>query len=110
MAHYLITIVITIIFKGVSAEWLSVLPKPTLGNITAVVRQFAKIPDYHHEPSRIVGMTSWKHNLYVCTSTSGGRIYRVSPHGNVTLWFDVKQAMQKYHRRIVFHEKFHGGK
>lgn len=110
MAPHLITIFIAVIFSCGSTEWISVLPKPIPGTMTAVVRQFAKIPDFHHEPSRIVGMTSWKHSLYVCTSTSGGRIYRVSPHGNVTLWFDVKEAMQRYHRRIVFHEKFHGGK
>lgn len=57
------------------------------------VRRFAKIPDFGGRGSRIVSTVNFGGNLYVCTSTSGGHIYKVTPAGKVSLFFNVAGAM-----------------
>lgn len=54
-------------------------------------------------------MTSRGRALYVCTSTSGGRIYKVSSKGVVSLWFDVQNAMRSTGHTLSNYDKIHGG-
>lgn len=54
---------------------------------------FAQIPDFMGKPSRIVGITSWKQNLYVTTSSSGALIYKVNMKGKVTLFAEVQKIV-----------------
>lgn len=74
------------------------------------VRRFAQIPDFDGSPSKIVGMTRLDHSLFVTTSTSGGLIYQVKPDRNVSLWFDVNEAMiESTGRPMSFEQGQHGG-
>lgn len=88
---------------------ISVLPTPAPGTRKLITRKYAKIPDFNGEPSRIVGMTSWKGNLYVCASVSGGVIHRVDRKGKVTPWFDVQSAMRALSRNVEMNNNYHGG-
>lgn len=75
-----------------------------------VVSSFAQIPEYEGSGSKIVGMTPLGLDLYVCTSTSGGLIYKVDQNGNVSLFFDVANAMlQSTGRSLSVSDAVHGG-
>lgn len=90
-------------------NYVEVLPRPRPVPKRLNIRRFAKIPNYRGAPSRIVGITAWGNDLYVCTSVSGGYIYRVQPSGRASLWFDVPKAMRRFGRVVNLQETFHGG-
>lgn len=71
----------------------SFIPKIVNGTKPIHVVAFAQIPDFMNKPSRIVGMTHWKNNLYVTTSTSGAFIYKVTSWGKVTLWLELQKIV-----------------
>lgn len=75
-----------------------------------IVKQFAQIPDYNGVPSRINSFTTHARNFYVCTETSGGLIYKISPSGKVSRFFDVAAAIRKSTGRAMsFSNSVHGG-
>lgn len=74
------------------------------------VRRFAKIPDWNGQSSRIQSMTRRGSDLYVCTGTSGGYIYKVSMSGQVSMFFNVDAAMRSAKgREIDYTNSGHGG-
>lgn len=74
------------------------------------VRRFAKIPDWNGQPSRIQSISRRGSDLYVCTGTSGGLIYKVSQNGKVFLFFEVDAAMRSARgREIDYTNSGHGG-
>lgn len=80
------------------------------GNRPVHTRFFSKIPDYKGQPSRIVFMINQGPNLYACTSTSGGYIYKILPNGKNFLWFNVAAAMVKSTGRAMNNVNIvHGG-
>lgn len=74
-----------------------------------LTRPFATIPKYKGKPSKIVSLTSWAGSLYVCTSVSGGLIYKVSSKGKVTLFLDVLKALRSNRRTLNTENFIHGG-
>lgn len=79
------------------------------GSVKIMTRRFAQLPRYNGKPSKIVSMTAQGDSLYVSTSVSGGRIYKVSKTGAVSLWFDVLAAMKKKGRKLNMDNFIHGG-
>lgn len=80
------------------------------GNLHLHVRRYAKIPDHNGKTAKIVGITSHRRSLYVCTSVSNGLIYKVDPLRRVSLWFDVSRAMRRNTGRdISTTNRAHGG-
>lgn len=89
------------------------LPRPTPTGRTVTVSKFCRIPDVGGRPPRIVSTVNFKGDLYVCTSTSGGHIYKVSLNGkkkgSVSLFFNVAQAMASQGTPMDFTNLQHGG-
>lgn len=80
------------------------------GKVQVHVRRFAQIPPFRNKASRIVGLVSHAPFLYATTSTSGGRIYRISTKGNVRLWFNLASRLYKETgRRLNCTSSQHGG-
>lgn len=73
----------------------SFLPKITKGFRQIHTKVFAQIPDFGGRSSRIVGITQWRQNLYVTTSTSGAFVYKVNMAGKVTLWLEVQEVVHQ---------------
>lgn len=73
------------------------------------VRKFAKIPNFAGRPSNIVSTVHFQGNLYVCTSTSGGMIYKVTTAGVVSLFFNVMAAMASQGTPMDITNGQHGG-
>lgn len=74
--------------------------------------KYAQIPKYQGKPASIVGITSLKKDLYVCTSVSGGLIYKVSPTPKgprTTVWFNVTEALKNNGRALDFSNRIEGG-
>lgn len=74
------------------------------------VRKFAQLPKFRgRQPQRIVGITSHGSDLYVSANING-HIYKVSPSGRVSLWFNVAEAVKQVTGREMDFTKFlHGG-
>lgn len=111
-------------------QWLSVLLVATYVNAWNVyskypiiktnkmvhVRKIAQIPNGKDPknfpkstPAAIQAIVPWQNNLYVCTSTSGSKIYKVTLSGKVSLWMDVAKAMKANGRTIDYSNYQHGG-
>lgn len=83
---------------------------PRAGKRPVHMRKFAKIPNFKGIGSKIVGMTGWKSDLYVTTSTSGGYVYKVTSAGRVSLWLDVGKRLKAETGRILdCRSGIHGG-
>lgn len=83
---------------------------PRQGKLNFHMRRFATLPLFQKRGSRIVGITPWKDDLYVTTSTSGGLVYKVDPAGQATVWFDVANTLKRATGRILdCRSPAHGG-
>lgn len=74
--------------------------------------KYAQIPKYQGKAASIVGITSFKNDLYVCTSVSGGLIYKVSPTPRgpkTSVWFNVASALKNNGRTLDFSNRIEGG-
>lgn len=74
--------------------------------------KYVEIPKYQGKAASIVGITSYKNDLYVCTSVSGGLIYKVSPTPNgpkASVWFNVASALKDNGRTLDFSNRIEGG-
>lgn len=110
MRYATLVVLILIWSQNLVGEGANVVKKPIInGNRAILTRKFAKIPDYANKPAKIVGITSFGADLYVCTSVSGGRIYKVSNKGQVSLWFDVAKALLRKGRRLDVSNQIEGG-
>ncbi|PXF49564.1 HHIP-like protein 1 [Gracilariopsis chorda] len=80
------------------------------GNRVVQTRLFAQIPDWNGKPARVNFITSHGPDLYVCTDTTGGLIYKVTPWGQVSMFFNVADAIfRTTGRRMSFANRIHGG-
>lgn len=87
---------------------LPLAPRP--GKKEIHVRRFSAIPDFKNIGSKLVGLTPWKDDLYVSTSTSGGYIYKVTSDGVASLWFNVANRLKAETGRILdCRSGIHGG-
>lgn len=111
MTYRLFLCSLSICFLLANAQIVNPIPAPILpSNREVHVRSFAQIPRYNGAPAKLIGMTNLGESLYVTTSTSGGRIYRVFPGGRVSLWFDVDEAIRmSTGRSLSFTNRAHGG-
>lgn len=82
---------------------------PILNGRTVSVRKFAKIPDFSGRASRLISTVNFKGDLYVCTSSSGGLIYKVTKSGSVSLFFNVAAAMAADGNPMDITNLQHGG-
>lgn len=73
------------------------------------VRRFARIPDFGGRPPRLISTIHFGGDLYVCTSTSGGNIYKVTTSGTVSLFFSVAKAMAASGKPMDVTNVQHGG-
>lgn len=83
--------------------------KPILPGDDVSVKRFAKIPNFGGRGSRIVSTTNFGGDLYVCTSTSGGLIYKVTTSGQVSLFFNAAGAMSYNGQPMDTTNLQHGG-
>lgn len=80
------------------------------GDLEVITQKFARLPKYEDRYPRIVSLQPFRDSLFVCTSTSGGLIYRISYAGKVSLYFNVSEAVQlSTGRYIDLSNRIHGG-
>lgn len=113
----LIFVVLSAFTASLSHAWNVYSKYPIIRTQTTLqVRKFAQLPKgfdsknrARPSPAAIQAIIPWKQNLYVCTSTSGSKIYKVTPYGKVTVWMDVEKAMKANGRTIDYSNYQHGG-
>lgn len=79
------------------------------GSLSIATKKFAKIPNFQGSASRIVGISSFRSDLYVTTSVSGGFIYKITSSGRVSLWMNVNRALLQINRKLDFSNRIEGG-
>lgn len=113
--HSTLLLVLSVLIYQTSAQTrpplLNPVRAPIINGLKQVhVKLFAQIPDWRGQPSRLNSLTYQGRDLYVCTERSGARIYKITPSGTVSLWFDVAAAMfRATGRRLSMTGSNHGG-
>lgn len=95
-----------------SDDWVNPIRKPIIpGKKVFLTTPFGRIPNFAGRPAKIVSMIPFRSSFFVCTSVSGGHIYRVFPKGSpAKLWFDVNEEVSRLPGRSVdFTDTAHGG-
>lgn len=78
-------------------------------SLRVFTRKFAQLPKFRGNAQRIVSMTSCGPNLFVINNING-HIYKITPSGSVSLWFNVADAVLKQTgRQMDFTVFLHSG-
>lgn len=110
------TLVFTLCVSS-SHAWNVYYKYPIIQSSTVLrVRKFTQLPNgfdsknrARPSPAAIQAIVSWKKDLYVCTSTSGSKIYKVAPNGSWKVWMDAEKALKFNGRTIDYSNYQHGG-